>query len=227
MAFILHIDSATENASVCISENEKLLALEESKIQKDHSSFLQPAIKKLLITTNHQPSEIDAIAVTAGPGSYTGLRVGLSSAKALCYALNKPLILLNTLEVMAQSQIENGEWKMEDILFCPMIDARRMEVFTAIYNKNLQPVLLPLAMILNENSFANLLDKNTIIFFGSGHQKLKNILHNSNAIFSNCKYNACNLIHLAYNAFIQHQFADLAYSEPFYLKEFFSSNFKK
>ncbi len=122
MALILNIDTATEYAGVCISNNNAVIAIEQSADQKNHASFVQPAIKKIIETSGYNLQMIEAIAVTAGPGSYTGLRVGLASAKGLCYALNKPLILLNTLEVMASAQIENVKIEnkfADNILICP------------------------------------------------------------------------------------------------------------
>ena len=242
MPLILNIDTATEHASVCISENEKLLCIEKSFEQKDHASFIQPAIKKLFENIHQQISSIDAIAVTAGPGSYTGLRVGLATAKGLCYALNKPLILLNTLEVIAQAcineqsnivatnnlqpAINNGESHTTNFLFCPMIDARRMEVFTALYDSELQAIIKPAAVILEEDSFKNYLDKQRIVFSGSGSGKFKKIIRHPNAIFSEVQHSARHMITLSVEFFSHKQFADIAYSEPFYLKEFFTTSNK-
>jgi len=234
---ILNIDTATEYASVCICENGKMLGIEKSFEQKDHASFIQPAIKKLFEDIHQKVSAIDAIAVTGGPGSYTGLRVGLATAKGLCYALNKPLIVLNTLEVMGQAAINefskqhksnlqssttNYKPQTTNFLFCPMIDARRMEVFTAIYNEKLQTIATPAAVILEENTFSEYLDKGPIIFSGNGSRKFEKIMHHSNAIFSDVQHSAANMITLGEQYFSHNQFADIAYSEPFYLKEFFT-----
>lgn len=229
MSLFLNIDTATEHASACISDNEKLLAIEKSFDQKNHASFIQPAIKNLFQSCEQQLSNLDAIAVTAGPGSYTGLRIGLATAKGLCYALNKPLILLSTLEVMAQAPITeqlatNRKQPLSQpaTLFCPMIDARRMEVFTAVYKDKLQTILQPAAVILNENIFDEYLATHQVIFSGSGSLKLKDILHHPNVIFSKAQHTAADMIRLTVKAFTQQQFADIAYSEPFYLKEFFT-----
>ncbi len=224
MALILNIDTATEYAGVCISNNNAVIAIEQSADQKNHASFVQPAIKKIIETSGYNLQMIEAIAVTAGPGSYTGLRVGLASAKGLCYALNKPLILLNTLEVMASAQIENVKIEnkfADNILICPLIDARRMEVFTALYDQALNVLLPPQAMILNDDSFAELLSNNRIVFSGNGNAKLQTILHHPNAFFSNAKHNVGNMITLSSSAFAKQKFANLASSEPYYLKEFF------
>lgn len=226
MALVLNIDTATEFASVCLANDHAILAMEKSMDQKSHASFIQPAIKNIALTTGIALSRIDAVAVTSGPGSYTGLRVGLSTAKGLCYALNKPLILVNTLEVMAASiitetlQSDAGE----EILFCPMIDARRMEVFAAVYDKDFILKVEPHAAILDENSFAGLLSKQKIIFSGSGQKKFQNIISGSNAIFSEHIHDASALSQRSFLKFGQNQFADLAYSEPFYLKEFYTKH---
>jgi tRNA threonylcarbamoyladenosine biosynthesis protein TsaB len=235
LSLILNIDTATEHASVCISENGKMLGIEKSFEQKDHASFIQPAIKKLFEIIHQKISALDAIAVTAGPGSYTGLRVGLATAKGLCYALNKPLILLNTLEVMAQASVNNfskqsnlqsstTNYKLQttNFLFCPMIDARRMEVFMAIYDEKLRVMMNPAAVILEDNTFKEYLDKGTVIFSGNGSSKFEKIMHHPNAIFLDAQYSAANMITLSEQYFSHKQFADIAYSEPFYLKEFFT-----
>jgi tRNA threonylcarbamoyladenosine biosynthesis protein TsaB len=229
MALLLNIDTATEHASVCLSENDIILTIEESHDQKNHGSFLQPAIQKMVSNSNIQLPAIDAIAVTIGPGSYTGLRVGLASAKGLCFALNKPLIVVNTLEVIACASIKamkQNNHSIDDFLFCPLIDARRMEVFTAIYTKKLKPVIEPAAMIITENSFSEF-KNNKIVFSGSGHNKVKNIINNKNFIFLSSQHNASHLSVIAQQQFDNKQFANLAYCEPLYLKEFFNTQSKK
>jgi tRNA threonylcarbamoyladenosine biosynthesis protein TsaB len=223
MSLILSIDTATDNASVSISKEGAIIAEVSNAAQKDHGGYLQPAIKSMLITSGISIDQIDAIAISAGPGSYTGLRVGLSSAKGLCYALNKPLIALGTLEILAYAAImetDTGNLN-SNRLFCPMIDARRMEVFTALYNSTLQPTLEPCALVLNEGSFANSLLKNQVLFFGNGAQKWKQICSHKNALFVSILSNTLAMNKLAYEKFNQNDFADLAYCEPLYLKEFF------
>lgn len=222
MAVILNIDTATENASVCLSENGKLLAIESNPNQKDHASFIQPAIQQLLLSANYHLSAIDAIAVSNGPGSYTGLRVGLSTAKGLSYALNKPLILINTLEIIATAAIGYVKEKQADHLFCPMIDARRMEVFTAVYDQELKEIIPPAALILNENSFADLLQQHTILFNGNGAEKFEKIISANNAKFIYTKHNASHMQTIAQKMYLLKSFADKAYSEPYYLKEFYT-----
>ena len=224
MPLILNIDTATEYASVCLSNDGKLLAIENSVDQKNHASFIQPAIKKIFSESVFSLTDVDAIAVSNGPGSYTGLRVGLSSAKGLCYALNKPLILLNTLQIIANSIAKEYESKTfsEPFLICPMIDARRMEVFTTLYDTNGQVIIEPNALVLTEQSFAEQLQNNLIVFGGSGSSKFKNILQHTNAIFVATIHSAEDMITLSEKAFTENNFGDLAYAEPLYLKEFFS-----
>jgi tRNA threonylcarbamoyladenosine biosynthesis protein TsaB len=210
MSLILNIDTATETAQVSFASNEKLLLSLSNELQKDHASFLQVAIQQL--------NDVDAIAVTAGPGSYTGIRVGMSSAKGLCYALNKPLIAINTLEVLTTAAIQQSN--DAGLLYCPMIDARRMEVYTAIYSSITTTKLSPRAMILQQDSFINELEKNKIVFFGSGAAKWKALCDHPNASFTVVSSLAAAMAQLSYDYFTRNDFANLAYSEPFYLKEF-------
>ncbi len=222
MSFLLNIDTATEAAHVSIAKDAVVLKSYQNDQQKDHGSFLQPAIQKLLKDTGIALTDVDAIAVTGGPGSYTGLRVGLASAKGLCYALSKPLIMLNTLEVMTASAIAQLADQPVDIsiLFCPMIDARRMEVFTAIYDHKIATVLSPRTLILEEDSFKDQLEKNRIVFFGSGSGKWKELCDHANASFEKVIIHPEAMSQLAFMSFSRKQFADPAYSEPFYLKDF-------
>ena len=225
MSLLLHIDTATEYASVCVTHNGAIVGFAENVDQKNHGAFLQPAIQQLFNESDFLLKNIDAISVSNGPGSYTGLRVGLTSAKGLCYALNKPLITINTLEIMAMAtinEVSNNQTLTKPLYFCPLIDARRMEVFTAIYDANLKIILQPTAKILDENSFEEYLKNNTILFSGSGHQKLKIVIKNSHANYSSFQHSAIHLSYLAEQYFSKKMFANLAYCEPFYLKAFFS-----
>jgi tRNA threonylcarbamoyladenosine biosynthesis protein TsaB len=224
LALLLHIDTATEKASVCISDQKQILAIEKSADQKNHASFLHEAVKRATGIAGITLQQLDAIAVTAGPGSYTGLRVGLSSAKGLCYALNKPLIAVNTLEVMAHASILKNSGLFEDkpgCLYCPMIDARRMEVFAAVYNSSLKSILKPAAVMLEENSFEEILKNGPVIFSGSGSGKFKNIITHPHAFFSQIEHDAADMLPISVYHFEDKRFTDLAYSEPLYLKEFF------
>jgi len=220
MALILNIDTATESATISVAEKDKVIDFITNNNQKDHASFLQPAIKTLLQKLNLPINKLNAIAVSAGPGSYTGLRVGMASAKGLCYALQIPMIALNTLEVMAWSLIKQIEDK--DALYCPMIDARRLEVFSAVYDHNLAEIIKPHALVIDDNSFKDLLRINKIYFSGSGISKLKNILGNQNATFPDVQLTPNSIAELSWKDFQKERFADIFYSSPFYLKEFYT-----
>ncbi len=225
MALLLHIDTATEHASICLSNNSEVMGYAENTDPKSQGSFLQPAIQQLFQNTSYQLSDIDAICVSNGPGSYTGLRVGLASAKGLCFALNKPLITLNTLQIMAAAAITNllKYESVDSYLFCPLIDARRMEVFTAVYNSQLNVVVPPMANIVCETSFKDLLNKYKLVFTGSGSDKLKTVLQHPNAFYFSIQHNATNMIHLAEDNIKTNSTAKLAYAEPFYIKDFFDT----
>lgn len=220
MSVILNIDSTLENAQVSFAENGQVLSALTNATQKDHASFLQQAIQQLIKLTGIDLKTIDAVAVAAGPGSYTGLRVGMASAKGLCYALKKPLIALSTLEILTVSALEDFKETENSMLFCPMIDARRMEVFTAIYQKDLTHSLAPCTLVLNENSFEDFILKNKILFFGNGSAKWKIICKHPNALFQNVANHPLAMAKYAHNFFLNKRFSDLAYTEPFYIKDF-------
>ncbi len=220
---LLCIDSSVSIASVALAKGKKILGKKICVEQKQHASFLQPAIKELLNESTISMNDLSAIAVTNGPGSYTGLRVSMASAKGLCYALNIPLITLGTLDVMAVAAKE--QLQSTDYL-CPLIDARRMEVFTALYNRELKTLLTPLAMILTEHSFAEILSEKKIAFFGNGAVKWQQLCTNENAVFETILWDAATMIPLAQNAFGKKEFSSLAYATPFYLKEFHFANGK-
>ncbi len=218
MSLILNIDTATETAQVSFAKDGVVLQLLTNATQKDHAAFAQTAVQQLLSTTAFTLKDIDAVAVTAGPGSYTGLRVGMASAKGICYALNKPLILINTLEILAFATKQKND--QPNFIFCPMIDARRMEVFTALYDYSLNTKIEPCALILQQNSFFAELEKDKIVFSGTGVSKWKAICQHPNSLFSDIYDLAPAMAYLSFNYLLQHRFANLAYSQPFYLKEF-------
>jgi len=224
MSLILNIDTASEQAHASLAEDGKVLHTLTNESQKEHASFLQAGIQELTRSLGINLKDIDAVAVTAGPGSYTGLRVGMASAKGLCYALKKPLITIGTLEVLTASALQVFPTGSENFLYCPMIDARRMEVFTAIYKHDLTIHLSPCAMILDELSFEKELLKNRIIFFGSGSAKWELICPDSyrdtNAAFETVAILPESMSSLSNSLFAEKKFTDLAYSEPLYLKEF-------
>ncbi|MBL7755930.1 MAG: tRNA (adenosine(37)-N6)-threonylcarbamoyltransferase complex dimerization subunit type 1 TsaB [Chitinophagaceae bacterium] len=216
MAIILNIDTAGNTASVCVAKDAVAVAVAENHQLQDHAAWLHGAIENLLHQENLQFHDIEAVAVSNGPGSYTGLRVGLAAAKGYCYALNIPLITLPTLRVMAEVH------KDESVDFiCPMIDARRMEVYMAVYDQEYRLLQEPEAVILQENSLSKWTVKGRIVVGGSGADKASSILRAENVLFSNIKASAINMSGLAESAFTRKDWANLAYTEPFYLKEFF------
>jgi tRNA threonylcarbamoyladenosine biosynthesis protein TsaB len=219
MALILNIDTATETARISFARDGIVLQSLHNTSQKDHASFLQTAIQQLAQSAALQLTDVEAIAVTAGPGSYTGLRVGMSGAKGLCYALNKPLITVNTLEVLTVAAIQQCDLQ-DGTLYCPMIDARRMEVFTALYTQTLTSVLQSCAMVLDEGSFTEQLAQHKVIFFGSGAAKWQQVCKHSNASFAVVSGIDSAMANLSEQYFKNQNFANLAYSEPFYIKEF-------
>lgn len=228
MSLILQIDTAIEGATVSLAQNGVLLRQKSNNNQKDHAAFLQPAIQELFNDGNLSLQQLEAVAVSSGPGSYTGLRVGFASAKGLCYALKIPLITVDTLALLAWNAI--CEWPkthtdpLANSLICPMIDARRQEVFTAVYNARLELLEGPSALILTKESYAKNLLNNNCLFTGNGAAKWQEIGPHSNAVFFQPPLHPQYLAELAFKQFGQNQFADLAYSEPFYLKEFYHPN---
>ena len=224
MSIILNIDTSIETASVSIAKDGAIIASVKNAIQKEHAGFLHIAIRDLLLQSSLELKQMDAIAVTIGPGSYTGLRVGMASAKGLCYALNKPFITIGTLNALTVAAINKTK---EDTpgydLFCPMIDARRLEVYTAVFDKDMNEIIAPCAMVLNNNSFEDLLKNNNILFVGSGAKKWSNLIESAKASFLN-EIDASNAIsNLSYTKLKHKDFTDLSYSEPLYVKDFFST----
>jgi tRNA threonylcarbamoyladenosine biosynthesis protein TsaB len=229
MALILNIETATTMCSVSLAKDGILLALKEQNGDYSHSENLTLFIEDICTRSNTKLIDIDAIAVSKGPGSYTGLRIGVSTAKGLCYSLNKPLIAINTLQQIALGISKNFKFDSEisnklntPILFCPMLDARRMEVYCAIYDSNNNEVVTTAAEIIDEHSFTEILTNNSVIFFGDGAAKCKSSLAaNKNALFIDAIFpSAKNMISLSESAFNNKQFEDVAYFEPFYLKDF-------
>lgn len=225
MALILNIETATTVCSVALYKDEKLLGLQELFIDKSHSSYLATLINDLINHTGRKLQDLDAIAISKGPGSYTGLRIGTSSAKGLCYSLDIPLIGINTLEAMAISLTSFYEAPF----LCPMIDARRMEVYFMIMDTNRKVIEPTQPMIIEENSLSEILKNKKVIFFGNGSTKCKPILSkHSNAVFVDSIYPTAKSIGIiALEKFRSGVFEDLAYFEPFYLKEFLATKAKK
>jgi len=219
---ILSIETATDKSSVAMHDKGKLIGLIELHLDKSHSGYLTVIIEQLLNNCSINKDDIEAIAVSVGPGSYTGLRIGVSTAKGLCYALEKPLIAVNTLEIMARQVIDNFvDNSNNSLLFCPMIDARRMEVYASIFNTEYICIVETKPIVVDENSFSEYSDNNLMILFGNGARKCMEVLPKYkfqliDDVYPSAKY----LGQLAYESFQKNEFADVAYLEPLYLKAY-------
>ena len=216
MALIVNIETATKNCSVSIAENGKTLAIKElNDGGYSHAEKLHIFIKEVLSTSGFSWGDLNAVAVSKGPGSYTGLRIGVSAAKGLCFALNIPLISVPTLQSLSQKiSIEEG-------CKVPLLDARRMEVYSAVYSKNNSLLRAVEAEVITENSFAKELKKGLVYFLGDGAEKCKELITHKNAVFMVNKYPSANeMSTLSFEKYTQKNFEDVAYFEPFYLKDF-------
>lgn len=222
--YILNIHTATETAIVNLSYGRETLHSSINTITKEHAAFLHPAIQGLLAESGITTKQLNAIGISIGPGSYTGIRVGLAAAKGLCYALQIPAITYNSLELLALSAIDVTGKK--DILYCPMIDARRMEVYTAVYNFDMEIIQSPAAMTLDENSFQGNLASKEILFFGSGSEKFQNITKLSAAAFASVNFDAKILTQLAFQKYERSDFKNILSMEPLYMKEFYTTSKK-
>lgn len=226
MVTILQIETATQVCSAALSVDGQTIALKELSAQNIHAGSLTLFIQEVMATAGKSYQDLDAIAVSKGPGSYTGLRIGVSTAKGLCFALDKPLLAIDTLKMMAAGF--QRRHKDDQGMICPMIDARRMEVFTALYHSDLSPVLPVTAKIIDETSYQEELVANGITFIGDGAAKCRAAIVSANAVFDETNYNsAANMSELAFEAFNNHQIEDLAYFEPYYLKDFVITAAKK
>ncbi len=222
MAIILQLETATKSCSVAVAQNGIVLYKKEINQQSAHATALTLFIDEIITNANLTYQQIDAIAVSKGPGSYTGLRIGVSTAKGLCYSLNIPLIAIDTLKAMANGFIIKNDFNNSNALFCPMIDARRMEVYCAIFDNNCNNVLKTEAKIIDEQSYNNILTKQKMYFFGDGAAKITDTLSKqTNAIIIDGFLNsATDMTASAYSKFLINDFEDVAYFEPLYLKEF-------
>lgn len=222
MALILSIETATSVCSVALHEQGNLITSKEINSDKSHSQLLLQYIEDVLKDAGKSKAALAAIAVSEGPGSYTGLRIGLSTAKGLCYALDKPLIAINTLDAMGLL-VDNER----GMLCAPMIDARRMEVYTALYDAENNRVLEPCSMIIDKHSFSEHLKSNKLLLYGNGAEKCRGVITHPNVIFCEALPSAKTVGVLAYEKFKDENFEDIAYFEPNYLKEFYSPTPKK
>ncbi|WP_221389632.1 tRNA (adenosine(37)-N6)-threonylcarbamoyltransferase complex dimerization subunit type 1 TsaB [Dyadobacter sp. NIV53] len=224
---LLSIDTSTRGCSVAVHADSVLLSNYDLNTDKSSSSMLTTLIKNAVEQAGYGLNDLDAVAVAKGPGSYTGLRVGVSTAKGLCYALDKPLIAINTLEAMSLQVIP---FFSKDTLFCSMIDARRMEVYASVFDFENNSILETKAIIMDEHSFEDLLHNNKIVFFGDGAEKCKKLLSaNENAIFLNeeIRPSAKTVGQLALKFFTESHFENLVTFEPYYLKDFMTPPSRK
>lgn len=220
MALILCIETTTTNCSVSLSKDGKSIGLQEFDSQKySHSEKLHLFIRQVCEETGFSLKELQAVAVSKGPGSYTGLRIGVSAAKGLCFALDIPLIGIETLQILAQKVNP----KEVDYII-PMLDARRMEVYTAVFDSQRNQIIPTEAKILEENSFQEYANHSKVIFIGNGVKKFEEISPLPQAIFMESNPSAENMCLIAERAFQQNDFEDLAYFEPYYLKDFVRKN---
>ena len=218
--YILHIETSTELCSVALSHGSICLAIEENAGERNHAAVLTLFIDNLLKTNCVSVHQLNAVAVSSGPGSYTGLRIGLSTAKGMCYGGNIPLIAVSTLQAMSMGLVRQRDIP-DYALLCPMIDARRMEVYTALYDKDGRQIEKISAEIITEQSFVSWLDRYPVYFFGNGADKCRATITHPNAVFpEGYAHSARYMIQPALQAYAEKQFEDAAYFEPFYLKDF-------
>lgn len=222
MATILNIETSTEVCSVALTSEGQVLDHRENYEGQTHATLLSQYVKEMLDYARTRELRIDAIAVSIGPGSYTGLRIGLSEAKGLAFGLQVPLIGVNTLKLLTVSTMFHHFIDDEKVLFIPMIDARRMEVYTAAYDSALEPAVEPQAMILDESSFSNLLSQGyTLVVMGNGSDKSRQVLkHDRIRFVEGIKPVAVDMLALSEKAYREQDFIDVAYSTPLYLKNF-------
>ncbi len=227
MANILNIETSTAVCSVALSSEGQIVDHHENYDGPNHATLLSQMIDNVLNTAKRKDMRLDAIAVSIGPGSYTGLRIGLSEAKGLAMGLDLPLIGVNTLQLLTVTAMFK-EFFDDDTLYVPMIDARRMEVYMAIYNNGLEAIMEPQAMILDEDSMADLLGNHKLVMIGNGAQKAETVIRHPNAQFMpDVKPVAVEMMALAEKAFRDGRFIDVAYSTPLYLKDFQATIAKK
>ncbi len=218
MSLLLSLETSTEVGSVALHKDGKLLTTSEVHIQYSHASKLAVLIEQVLVNAGMNAKQLDAVAVTSGPGSYTGLRIGTSTAKGLCFALDIPLLAVGSLELMAY-QVSKS--LTEDILLCPMIDARRMEVYCLVANRSLEILQPTQPVIIEADGFAHFLTENKVLFFGNGATKCKDVIDSQHAMYlDDINPLASHLGELAFQKFKKNEIEDLINFEPNYLKEF-------
>ncbi|MFN3404445.1 MAG: tRNA (adenosine(37)-N6)-threonylcarbamoyltransferase complex dimerization subunit type 1 TsaB [Cytophagaceae bacterium] len=219
---ILSIETSGNICSVAVHNDGSLLGIHEFALQKSHSRLLNVSIEQLLKSLDISLKDLSAIAVSKGPGSYTGLRIGVSTAKGLCYGLDLPLISVNTLHALA---LQYSSFNFLNAHICPMLDARRMEVYSCLFAPDLSIVNETTAIVLTENTFVDILAKYKVAFIGDGANKFRNLINNPNAYFGiNISVSAKQIGEIASAKFLKNEFEDVAYFEPYYLKDFVSTS---
>ena len=228
MATIVHIETSTNVCSVALSENGHCLFHKEDREGPSHARVLAPFVEEMVSMADSHAMPLDAVAVSSGPGSYTGLRIGVSTAKGLCYGRGLKLLSVNTLQLLCVPVLLYHEDIPADSLLCPMLDARRMEVYAAIYSRSLKEVRPVQADIVTAETYLPWLNDHPVIFFGNGAAKCQEVINHPNAIFlPDIEPLAQHMVPLAEKAFLTGQVEDTAYFEPFYLKEFVAGVQKK
>lgn len=232
MCKILNIETATDVCSVSISEGNEIVAVKETSEGRSHAISLAVFIRDIFDQTGLTPQDLDAVAVSMGPGSFTGLRIGVSTAKGICYGADIPLIAINSLEIMCSGLIDSleakGEMLTENTLFAPMIDARRMEVYTAFFDKNRNYVKESHALIVDADTFDIMAKDQKLYLFGSGADKFTETLTTPNLqIQTGFKLSSSFMAKIADLKYKSKSFEDMAYFEPYYLKDFITTTSKK
>lgn len=228
MAVILNIETSTDVCSAALTAEGMVLCHREDFNGRNHAALLSGFVKACLDHLREHEMKLDAVAVSLGPGSYTGLRIGLSEAKGLAYALNVPLIGVSTLQLLAVSAMFCSADLDPDCLLVPMIDARRMEVYTAVYNFALEALMEPQPLILDADSYSSYLSGGKVVFFGNGSCKWRDIAPKENSVFiPDIIPLATDMMALAERSYVRGEFLDLAYSTPEYLKDFMATKPKK
>lgn len=228
MALILNIETSTNVCSAALAENGKVIDLKENFDGRTHASSLTVYIEQLFKDNKFSFDQIDAVSVSEGPGSYTGLRIGVSVAKGICYGQNKPLIAINTLKAMAKMALDSDIILPENSLLCPMIDARRMEVYSALFDLQTNNIRETRAEVIEQDAYKKELHEHSIYFFGDGAKKCMDVIQHENAhyiddIYPSAKY----MSELSNKLFKDGEFKDMAYFEPYYLKDFVATTSKK
>lgn len=233
MSYILSIETGTDICSVALSHNSKLISLREVNDIKGHAKNLAIFVEEVLSENRISPEELSAVAVSKGPGSYTGLRIGVSLAKGICYGAKIPLIAVSSLESMAQVACDDYEASLLSVkdrssaLLCPMIDARRMEVYAQLFDFELNPLTGIDAHIIDQDSFKEIVKDRQLIIFGTGAAKCEGVITSVDTLLYETEPSARGMVKLAHKAFESGQFEDIAYFEPFYLKDFVAGVSKK